>query len=300
MIIDLVYTYINGNDTELSNTLSKLMHEDEKKINPTIRYEQINEINYSIKTALKFVGWINNIFIVTDNQIPNLDDDIKENTKIKIIQHKDIIPEIMLPVFYSDVIESYLHNIPGLSEVFIYNNDDCIFLDYIKKTDIYDIDDKGNIRLKIITHFNIDIIKKKTSEYSQRILYTAKILNNLGCYNLINNHHSKILLKSTMKLIENKYSILLNQLRKHKFRNIESIQYLFFVLNIDNLNNNNIILKSKNNCIEYHFGNTNYNENNTTITNRFNYKKVKFACYNSMNDTYTDVFIKLINTAMSM
>lgn len=299
MLVDLVYTYVNGNESEIFNSLDNLMIEDVKLINPKIRYEQINEINYSIKTALKFIGWINNIFIVTDNQIPSLDDDIKKNTKIKIIDHKEIIPENILPVFYSDVIESYLHNIPGLSDVFIYNNDDCIFLDYIKETDIYEIDDKENIKLKIITHFNIDIIKTKTSEYSKRILYTAKILNNLGCYNLINNHHSKILLKSTMKLIEDKYSPLLEQLRRHKFRNVDSIQYLFFVLNIDNLIHNNIILNPKNNCLEYHFGNSNYNENDSIIVNMFNYKKVKFACYNSMNHTYADIFIKLINKALS-
>ena len=109
MLVDLVYTYVNGNEREIFNSLDNLMSEDVKLINPKIRYEQINEINYSIKTALKFIGWINNIFIVTDNQIPSLDKDIKKNTKIKIIDHKEIISENILPVFYSDVIESYLH-----------------------------------------------------------------------------------------------------------------------------------------------------------------------------------------------
>jgi hypothetical protein len=231
------------------------------------------------------------IYIITDNQIPELDSDIINNDKIKIIDHKQILPIDILPVFYSDVIESYLHNIPNLSEIFIYNNDDCFFMDYITPNDIID-----NIKLKIVNNFNIDIIKTKTSEYSKRIIFTYDILQNIGCNKLINNHHTKILRKSTMKKIEYEYSDLLTELRKHRFRNIYSIQYLFFVINIDNLLYDNIILENTNNCIEYHFGNYNYSDR---FANKFIFYKIKYACYNSMNNTFTSKFLELINNVLN-
>ena len=46
--------------------------------------------------------------------------------KVHIVLHKDIIPEDLLPTFNSSTIEMWLHRIEGLSETFIYCNDDMI------------------------------------------------------------------------------------------------------------------------------------------------------------------------------
>ena len=47
-----------------------------------------------------------------------------DTTKVRIITHEQIIPRKFLPTFNSSVIELFLHKIPGLSEHFIYVNDD--------------------------------------------------------------------------------------------------------------------------------------------------------------------------------
>ena len=187
-----------------------------------------------------------------------------------------------------------------MTEIFLYNNDDYFFFDYIKEEDIYSIID-GKIKLKVINNLNIDKIKTKTTEYSKRIIKTAEILNSFG-YNindLINNHITKILRKSTMKIIEIKYKNLLDNLRSYKFRNYDSIQYLFFVINIDNNLHNNIIIKPKNNCIEYQFRNKDYDKNDQNITKKFTYRKIKFICFNDMNDSYKDVFVNLMNLILN-
>ena len=53
------------------------------------------------------------------------------NPKINLVSHKDYIPEQFLPTFNSVVIEYYLHKIPGLSEHFVYFNDDFYIIDKI-------------------------------------------------------------------------------------------------------------------------------------------------------------------------
>lgn len=286
MKIDIVYTWVDGNDLNFIEKKRKYMFDNHFENNADIRFEDINEINYSVKSVLKFAPWVNNIFIVTDNQVPKFDDDL-DLSKIKIIDHKDIIPEKYLPTFYSDVIESFIHNIPGLSEIFIYNNDDTFFLDYIYPEDIMK-ESNGIYRLITRNIFDINRIKKKTSEYSKRILYTYELLKTITDNNLVNNHHSKILRRSTMKIVERDFSAELDNLRRNKFRNINNIQYLFLVINFDNILYQNIIIDNPDDTIEYHFGNSDFSEK---LLYKFDVtKKYKFCCLNSMNHTYKEIF----------
>ncbi|MCH1933153.1 hypothetical protein L9G16_23715, partial [Shewanella sp. A25] len=79
---------------------------------------------------LKYANWFNNLYIVTDNQIPkNLPDD----SRIHIVDHSDIIPAVYLPTFNSDAILLNIHKIHGLVEHFVYFDDDFLLLKPTKK-----------------------------------------------------------------------------------------------------------------------------------------------------------------------
>ena len=67
--------------------------------------------------------WVRNIFIVTADQKPKWLDE-NSHSKIKLINHSQIIDAKYLPTFNSHVIEANLYKIPDLSEHFIYFNDD--------------------------------------------------------------------------------------------------------------------------------------------------------------------------------
>ena len=294
MKIDLVYTYVDGNDIkhkEKKNVYSAT-NSYNKDYNQDIRYESINEIYYSVKTALKYLDFINKIYIVTDDQIPLLDS--IDSDKVIIVDHSEIIPPEYLPTFNSDVIESCLHKIKNLTEIFLYNNDDCFFLDYIKINDIVSPDTK----LNIINNFNIDLLRNKNSEYSNRICYTYDLIEtSFKNRKLINNHHTKILRVNTLKYLETLYQEELHKLRLCKFRIINTIQYLFLAINMDTiLRYNNIIYKSSD-FAEFHFGNCDYNP---SLKKKFNTKKkFKFACFNSMNQTFITPFSTYINHYIS-
>ena len=68
------------------------------------------------------------------SQVPSW---INQNT-VKVILHEDFIPKEHLPVFNSQAIEMFLWNIPGLSEKFLYSNDDTYFVGPLKPEDFFE------------------------------------------------------------------------------------------------------------------------------------------------------------------
>jgi len=291
--VDMVFTYVDGNDPAFIK--KKRYYKGEDRFNPEIRHKNINEIYYSVLSVIKFIPWINKIYIVTDNQIPPIDKKLLDSGKVKIISHEQIIPQKYLPTFNSDVIESFLHNIPELSEVFLYNNDDNMHLDYVQVKDIYGY--RGN---NIIFNVKNEITpckikffasQKNPNEYIQRLLLTVMVLKNIDPnIILVNNHHTKILRKSTMKYIENKYYFLLDHMRQNKFRGNNYIQYLLFLITIDNHIHKNKLSKNFKDVIELHFEKNYYNG----VFDDIYIKKYKFVCLNSMNFSYRDPFYKLM------
>ena len=127
MDIDLVYLWVDGNDPQWLEKRRPYFKIVDEKSDVTCkgRYMNNDELKYSLRSAEKYAPWIRQIFIVTDNQKPNWLD--TTNPKIKIIDIKDIMPQDCLPCFNSIVIECYFYKIPGLSEQFLYANDDMFF-----------------------------------------------------------------------------------------------------------------------------------------------------------------------------
>lgn len=129
MKIDLVYLWVDGSDENWRAKKNAAMEKVGKKLpassKRTTRWTSHDELLYSLRSAEKFAPWIHHIFIVTDNQVPkwlNL-----ENPKVTVVDHKEIIPNEKLPLFNSNAIEMFLWRIPGLSEHFLYANDDMFF-----------------------------------------------------------------------------------------------------------------------------------------------------------------------------
>ena len=117
--IDLVYLWVDGNDPKWLEKKQRFM---DKKMNTTGRYVDNQELKYSLRSVEKHLPWIRKIFIVTDEQTPlflNTD-----QQKIQIVDLAEIMPKEILPSFNSNIIEQFLYKIPGLSEHFIYANDD--------------------------------------------------------------------------------------------------------------------------------------------------------------------------------
>nr|XP_061809459.1 N-acetylglucosamine-1-phosphotransferase subunits alpha/beta-like [Nerophis lumbriciformis] len=90
------------------------------------RFEDNSALIHSLRSVEKHAPWVRHIFIVTNGQIPswlNL-----QNPRVSIVTHQEIfLNHSHLPTFSSPAIESNLHRIPGISQKFIYLNDDVMF-----------------------------------------------------------------------------------------------------------------------------------------------------------------------------
>ena len=90
---------------------------------------------YWFRAVAENAPWVHKIYVVTDNQTPywlNTDDE-----KIAAVDHADFIPEKYLPLFNSCAIECNVHRIPGLSDTFVYFNDDMYLNAPVREEDFF-------------------------------------------------------------------------------------------------------------------------------------------------------------------
>ncbi|XP_073813415.1 N-acetylglucosamine-1-phosphate transferase subunits alpha and beta [Musca autumnalis] len=129
--MDVVYTWVNGSDPWFNKAISK--YNVSYNIN---RYDDKNELKYSLRSLEKYAPWIRHVYIVTNGQIPGWLD--LSNNRVSIITHDFLTPNIeWLPVFSSASIETFIHRIPNLSKRFLYLNDDIFLGSHLYPEDLY-------------------------------------------------------------------------------------------------------------------------------------------------------------------
>lgn len=147
--IDVVYTWVNGSDTKHEETLKKYLNQNFEKIDifSKSRFFDNDELKFSLRSLEKHAPWIRNVYIVTNGQVPhwlNLN-----NPRVKIITHEQIFAnKSHLPTFNSAAIEINLHRVEGLSEIFLYLNDDMLLMNDIFLDDFYTLS-KGKICFRL-------------------------------------------------------------------------------------------------------------------------------------------------------
>lgn len=145
--IDAVVTWVDGDDPAEKAKRAQFAKPEEKNnddIGGEIRYTSVGEINYCIASIFRFAPWIRKVFIVTDSQDPKLGEFVEKyfpgrSSDIEIVDHKVLFAgyEDVLPVFNSLSIESVLWRIPGLSERFVYFNDDVMLVSPVWPSDLF-------------------------------------------------------------------------------------------------------------------------------------------------------------------
>jgi glycosyltransferase involved in cell wall biosynthesis len=125
--IDAVYTWVDGSDTawleRKNQVLAELGLETVDAAASAARFRSRDELRYSLRSIDMYAPWIRNIYIVTDRQVPSWLD--QNHNRVRVVDHSEIFGDRgALPTFNSHAIESRLHHIEGLSEHFLYFNDD--------------------------------------------------------------------------------------------------------------------------------------------------------------------------------
>jgi hypothetical protein len=241
LVVDAVITWVDGNDPAHKAKMESYI-ENKSSINSKsvrMRYDQVNEIEFAVKSILKYAKFVRNIFIVTDNQTPDFLKDEKNAKKeyptVFIVDHKVIFEgnHQYLPTFNCLPIESLLYKIPNLSEYFLYFNDDLFLANEAKVSDFF-ISKKPIIR-GFWTSFYEDVWYKKLQKKSYKLigregkenLYGYKkgqqtIAKILGFKKYVRLDHTIApLRKSTYENFYKEYPELLDRNIKHRFRHPE-------------------------------------------------------------------------------
>ena len=248
MKIDAVITWVDGDDPRHKAKREKygdstIASRDD--VAGTTRFRSVGEIFYCVASLNRFAPWLNKIYIVTDEQDPNIDERIKEyfpngHIPMEIVDHKTIFEgyEEYLPTFNSISIESMTWRIPGLSEYYIEFNDDLILAAPTSPEDFFTEDGKVicyGKRYGALDLFTAPLLGRHNHNSKlvtfRKMMYNAAMI--LGKRNgLIRLYHTpKPLRRSIYEEFFTEHPEHLHNNIRHRFRHIEQysaqvIQYI--------------------------------------------------------------------------
>lgn len=240
--IDYVVTYVDNNDIKwLKSYINCSLKHKKQVFLKSARFRTPNTLKYHLRGVAKYMPWIRNLYLIVsnDSQVPEWIN--KKN--VKIIYHKDYIPQQFLPTFNSNTIEMFMWKIKGLSDNFIYANDDIYINHDLKKSDFFDA---YNCNIKAnIGYLNLN----NTNTVFQNMLRNTQeiIFDDLGMIHedkvLKSDHSIKPLKKYVFKYFFDKYTNKMNNsitpFRHDNNITLELCNFYFYLTNQYSLKSTN-------------------------------------------------------------
>lgn len=217
--MDLVYLWCDDTDTNWSELRKK--HLPKEKLDKQVvckgRFAQNDELKYSLRSVEKYMPWVNNIYIVSACKMPQWLN--VNHHKIKIISEKSLMDKYN-PVLNSNAIETFWADIEGLSENFIYMNDDNLLAAPTKPQDL--IDEYGKIICRMIYNKN----SERLTPYCHTIINMQKIsAEKFGYECSYHPHHNlDVYNKTAFKQYNKMCAELVEQTRNNRFRTAQDWQ----------------------------------------------------------------------------
>lgn len=216
MDIDAVITWVDGADPAHRERMARYGGASDfsrDDVAGSTRYASVGEIFWCVASINRFAPFIRKIYIITDGQDPRLDGFLERNfpegyIPVEIVDHRTVFRdyEEYLPVFNSLAIESVMWRIPGLSEHFIYFNDDIMLTAPVTPEDFFSPDGNGIVSYSDRhSVFLTDISRKwktllhrgeRQVTFKGMLRNSVSVLGGGGFYYLHYRHTPRALLKS--------------------------------------------------------------------------------------------------------
>jgi len=248
MEIDFVITWVDMDDPEWKKEFARYSGKIDNTKNEVseARFRDYGLLKYWFRGVDKFAPWVRKIHFVTCGQKPDWLD--PNHPKLNLVNHEDFIPAAFTPVFNSNLIEIYMHKIPGLAEHFVYFNDDFFIINHLSENRFFtnglpnDIAAfrtnfglsqfgkmlRNNIRL-INKHFDKkEIINRDYDKWFDKSYGKRRRLNHLlkpyGKFvTLRTPHNAQPYLKKTFVEVWEKCSPELTEMSTHRFRSDQDL-----------------------------------------------------------------------------
>jgi hypothetical protein len=238
--LDFVIAWVDGSDE--NHRLKRQQFQPENVVKGAAedtRFAHNDEMYFSIASILKYVPYCGTIYIITDHQQPSFVGEFEaqglcRSGQIQVVDHQEIFRNYQqyLPTFNSLSIESMLWNIKGISNHFIYLNDD-FFLN--QQSDLSDFLIDG--QMVIYGHWQATLIKKMKyifrkflqqnfgmvaeAKYSTAQMLSADRVGMTRYYEI--HHRPHILSRDLLSTYFKNNKELLEQQIQFKFRNIDQL-----------------------------------------------------------------------------
>lgn len=124
--VDAVYTWVDDTDPAWRERKRAHAPPDQARHRGPggdARYVNRDELRHSLRSLHLYAPWIRRIHLVTAGQVPSW---LEQSDRVRVVDHREILPASALPTFNSHAIETGLHRVPGLAEHYVYFNDDVL------------------------------------------------------------------------------------------------------------------------------------------------------------------------------
>lgn len=249
--IDFVIPWVDGSDPKWIDERRKYKSDSS---DDSVRFRDWGVLRYWFRGVERYAPWVHKIHFVTCGQIPewmNVD-----HPKLNIVNHQDYIPAEYLPTFSSHTIELNFNRIQGLSEYFVYFNDD-IFLNNVTQKEDFFVNhlpcDMAVLYPNRVTgingqfdhillndaeffarHFDIKKCFRQnrnkwiTPIYGKSLLKTFFLMPFPEFPGIMLHHQPQSYLKTTLNQVWKEEKLLIEETCKNKFRTKDDInQYIF-------------------------------------------------------------------------
>lgn len=248
--IDAVILWVDGNDKKHQAKMLPYLEANKsiKSKKFKTRFAQVDEIEYSVNSLLKYAPYLRNIFIITDEQTPSfLENNENRNKyeKVSVVDHKVIFSgyEEFLPTFNSRTIETFMFRIPDLAEHFIYLNDDFFLINTTQPQDFFQ--NKLPVLRGKWLNFNQKLFSKKTELKKTGHKAAQQKAASLAGFNKYYNfrHTPHPLRKSTFEnYFKNNKAIFIENI-KYKFRSDNQLLLQGLINHLEIKNKTSILKK---------------------------------------------------------
>ena len=176
--IDFVVTWLDPTDPEWQKQY-EYYKPNAKGDKGKGRFRDTNFFQYWFRAVEKYAPWVHKVYLITNGKFPDWIN--KDSTKLVLVKHEEYMPKECLPTFNSCAIELHMHRIEGLSEYFVYFNDDILLNNPV--TPDYFFKDGIPCDYNKETCFNVPIYTK-----TDRFSIYMSMLSDIG---IINAHFNR-------------------------------------------------------------------------------------------------------------
>lgn len=315
--IDIVYTWVDDTDKKWLKKKEAFLNSYSGKLfkkSLTGRFEDHQELKYSLRSVEQFMPWIRHIYIITDKQIPSW---LKRNDKLTIVDHSDIFPKsVVKPVFNSLLIELFIHKIDGLSENYLYFNDDFIINKPLKENDFFTTDGKcvryitTPIKKKSEILLESASFEKRFFNKIEKIFVNREVecpfyTNTFDLFHSLNKEYKKIFhlkhvpyayKKSTVEQIFSKYEPILKRMYFNQFRSKNDLMLAYLIVLEEFKKNNASYSCDNNDLLEFILGKHQQTIQQKSFINIFD-NKYKFLHF-ADGEPSDPIFVNKMNTVL--